>query len=371
MAVQQYKVFYGTGAGTLLTNVQTFTCRIGREKQLDQYSSSTATVVCRYPTGYASPIAALVPGTQIRVFVDMGGGLEIRQFFGYINNVTVRYGIPYSGGVGPADELTISLEGYFARAGRLSGNNYAMAAGTLNAQCTAATIASGLSINGNTQNGTSLLAATTVSGTWGDWISKALLSFNGRLVDGGGAIFLKSPYAVNATLVNFSDAANNASFQCYDNIEFDSLADNYYTQVAVSPESFGTQTVQTGAAPYRTYGVNTLNASTTQALDYANWLLTNYQTPLVAISSISCLANAQNNFDLGYLGSANPEDLIGYETAVTFRGSTISCVIEGITISVTPSQARYTYYVSPNAYNNYLILNNTTFGRLDFNRLGY
>jgi len=48
-----------------------------------------------------------------------------------------------------------------------------------------------------------------------------------------------------------------------------------------------------------------------------------------------------------------------------------SCVIEGVNVSATPAGAMFTYYVSGADLNAYLILDNATFGRLDFNKLGY
>jgi len=131
--------------------------------------------------------------------------------------------------------------------------------------------------------------------------------------------------------------------------------------------------VTSGSAPYRTYTVNTLNATTGQALDYANYLLNNYKTPQVAISSISCLANAQNTMALDDLGvGANKcGRQIGRRATVAFRGTTYPCIIEGYTFTAQPGDARYTYYVSAADLNAYLILDNATFGKLDSNRLGY
>jgi hypothetical protein len=40
-------------------------------------------------------------------------------------------------------------------------------------------------------------------------------------------------------------------------------------------------------------------------------------------------------------------------------------------MSARPGGASFTYYVSGADLNAYLILDNTTFGRLDYNKLGY
>jgi hypothetical protein len=115
-----------------------------------------------------------------------------------------------------------------------------------------------------------------------------------------------------------------------------------------------------------------LNSSTSQATDFGNYLLANYGTAQFAISSFTCMAEAQSSFQLDKIGytsklGASP----GTQVAVTFRGTTFQCIIEGVTMSATPAGASFTYYVSGADLNAYLILDSTVFGRLDFNKLGY
>lgn len=94
------------------------------------------------------------------------------------------------------------------------------------------------------------MAATTVNGTWGDWLNSSIISINGRMADFGGigTVNVRDPYVSATCTVNFSDTTNNATNQVYDQIRFDAIADNYYTQVQVDPESYAIQTVtQAGA----------------------------------------------------------------------------------------------------------------------------
>jgi hypothetical protein len=374
MAVQSFAVDVEGVSGTpaiTLSNVQSINFKTGRERQLDQYATLSGTIVVRQPS---APNAVIKPGSTVKVTWD-DGGIFRSQFSASISNVQMSYGIPYAGGVGNADFMTISLEGYFARCGRASGEGYAMAADTISAQTTAASTASGLTINYSSSGTGPPMAATTVNGTWGDWINSACLTTNGRMREAFNGVSLFSPFGAQVANINFSDTTNNASFQVYDNIEFASYADNFYSQVTVDPESFAAQTVQTGSRPYRTYSVNTLNASTSQATDYANYLLNNFTTAPLAITSFSCLANAQNSFKLWNLatsgGSLEIGTCVGAQVSVAFRGTTYQCIIEGAAFSAVPGEARYTYYVSPADQNAYLILNSATFGTLDFNRLGY
>ena len=114
MAVQTYEVAYSTDAitYTALTNVQTLNLNFGRQSQLDQIRAATASFSLRYPNGFTSPIAAMVSGTFIRFRNTTGSAYVL--FYGKIANVTARYGIPFSGGVGNADYLDVTCEGQFA-----------------------------------------------------------------------------------------------------------------------------------------------------------------------------------------------------------------------------------------------------------------
>jgi hypothetical protein len=371
MAIQNYKVAIGPDRYTVnyLTDVQNITVNIGRQAQLDQYNSSTATVTLRYPTGYASPNAFLKTGNFAQIY-NFTSGRVISE--GVISNVTVRYGIPYGGGVGNADFVDFTIEGTLARLGRMQGNNYAMSAGKLSAQASSCQAQTIVPIVASVTNDPSM-AGTTVSTTWADWLNRAALTTNSRLIDSySDQITIRSPFNLDVSEYNFSDTTNNFTNQVYDQINFGSLADNYYTQVSVAPEGFSVQTVtKSGAsAPYRTLLTNTFNASNAQALDFANYLLANYGTQRFALVSVSAVAEAQNSFHLdgaGYfLG-----DAIGRGISVTFRGTTYNSVIEGVTMSATPEGSRYTFYLSGADLNAFLLLDNSIYGRLDYNKLGY
>jgi len=369
----EYSATANTGTWVALSNVQNIAFSIGRQTMLEQYSASTAAIVVRYPTGYASPITDMVPGTYVRIWSPSTVDGNYSAYFGKIKDVNVTYGIPYSGGVGNADYLNISLEGFFADASRMSGQNYSMAADTLYNQVTNANAQSGLII-GNS-NYSPLMGAATVSGTWGDWINSVLVTVNGRMSDCQGVknITLRSPYNQSTCTVNFSDTANNATNQVYDQATFGAWSDNYFTQVTVTPSSYAAQTVTKSGAttPYRTYTVNTVSNSAGQALDQANFLLSQYQTQKFALTSVSCLAEAQTSFKLDQMGLINFGSLVGSRVSVTFRGTVYYSVIEGVSVTADPSSSRYTYYLSGADLNNYLILNDSVFGRLDYNKLGY
>jgi hypothetical protein len=373
MALFQYQVQYGATYATMSSNTATDVQEVffsyGRRAPLDQYNADTASVTLRYPNGYATPNALWLTGTYVRILGRLSPNVSYKQLWvGRIADVTVDYGIPYVGSVGNADYVTLTCEGAFAAFGRVQGENYAMAADTLGVQTTVASSQSGLFVVTNSQFGeTQLFPATTISSTWGDWVNRVVLTMNGKLIDiGTGVNPVNAFYKIPATFGGFSDTLNDADNHPYNQISFSSLADNWYTEVTVEPESFSSATVTEGSAPYRTYLVNTLNASTGQALDYANYLLATYKTQALRIFSITVSLNAQKgdfpSYGQGYIGT---------EITVLFRGTTYQCVIEGGTFSGTPAEASATFYLSAQDLNNYLILDNAIYGTLDNNRLGY
>jgi len=378
MGLQSYTVSYSTDGTTFtsLTNVQNITINAGRQAQLQAVQATTATIEIRYPTGFASPIADLVTGTiiKIRNTNTIYPYPNAPMLIGRISNVSAVYGIPYQNNIGQSDYLVINVEGSFAVLGRMQGDNYAITSTNLTDQCVEASTETGLTISKDGPN--TAIAPTTVTGTWGDWVAQVALTINGRMHDITllDQVSFLSPFAQNIATTGFSDVANNINNQVYDGITFDSLGDNYYTQITVDPQDFAAVTVtQVGAtAPFRTYQVNTLSASTGNATDFANYLLGNYGTANFAISSITCSAEAQAVFQLdGFNNGPNFSDFMGTQVNVTFRGTVFTCLIEGVTMSATPGGASFTYYVSGADLNAYLLLGNPILGQLDNNRLGY
>ena len=375
MTVQTYQVAYSTDKTnyTVLSNVVSLDIKLGREHLVDNFVAGTGTVVMRYPTGFASPIAALVSGTYIKITNTTSGRI---QWIGVINDVEIAYDIPYVGGVGNGDYLTLHLEGALAALARSNGNSYSMASNPIDTQISNASSQSGVTIFSSFGSGVPpTLAGTTVGTSWADWINTTNASINGRVYDNNGALWWNGPGQIKASTINFSDTTNNATNQVYDKITYESLSQNYFTQVTITPNSLAAQVASSGSAPYRNLGLSTFNGSTGQALDLANYLLNTYNTALSNISSISCFANAQSSMQLDALGTdvdgANLWSSISKRVSIAFRGQTLYGVVEGVALSATPDSARYTYYVSPADLNAYLILNDAVFGRLDYNKLGY
>lgn len=352
---------------TTLSNVQEISARIGRQLLQDVYSPSSATILARYPTGFASPITALKVNTWVKIDDPSGNDL----WLGRIRDFYVEYGIPYTAGVGPSDYINIQAEGLLASYGRQQGNNYAMGAATTTSQISTSGTQVGVAAFINTQGfslGNPTVDAATVSGSWLEWLNRLLASNNTRVLDGGGSLTFYNKNYIQANTINFSDTTNNATNQVYDRIEFSSKAANYYTQVQVQTLSYGNSVASTGSAPYRTYQIETYNSSAAQALDLANYWLDSYENADITLQSISCFSASQNNWNLA-LGSW--WDCIGKTANVTFRGTTKAMTILGAAMTATPDESRFTFYLAGADLTPYLILDDPNLGKLNVNKLGY
>lgn len=363
-----------------IANVQDVNIRAGRQAQIDNFSSSTLTVTCRYPNGFASPLTALKPGVAIRVTaLTTSGGYPFDAFYGYITDVSVEYGIPYAGSVGPADYLRISAETALAQLARSSGNGYAMAAGTISTQTSTAATQSGVTVGSYPYSYFSVrnASAATVSGSWADWLNTMAFTVGGRIVDAADVYLLSFQPVYDFSTNSAFYLSDTGTGLPYDVANFDSLAQNYFTQVTVDPDGYAAQTVSTGSAPYRNFSLNTWSSSTSEATDLATWYLNNYKNPSLAVSELhlnlnDSRTNAINQFFVAASATVTPGAFpIGVQVKVLFRGSTYVCMIEGGALSASPDRASLTLYVSGADLNAYMVLDNPTFGTLDNNKLGF
>ena len=369
------------GTATDIPNVQSVNISAGRQAQIDNFTATRCTIVCRYPNGYYSPISGLLPGAEIMVETSETGtgAYGCIPFLGKITDVSVQYGIPYASNVGNADYLTLTCEGALAQLARTSGNGYSMAAGLVTTQLASANTESGVLV-GTLQAGyfgARSASAATVSGSWADWLNKLAFTFAGRIGDWEEVRLCNyQPVAVYTTAQpHFSDTGSSVAIP-YDQISFDSIAQNYFTQITVDPDGFAAQTVSTGAAPYRNFTTNTWSSSTGAATDLANFYLNLYDDPSIAVSGLHVNVNttkaAEGFYQILNSGQTNGTHLgVGLQVPVVFRGTTTACIIEGGSLSATPGSVSWTIYVSSADLNSYLVLDNPVLGKLDDNKLGF
>ena len=124
--------------------------------------------------------------------------------------------------------------------------------------------------------------------------------------------------------------------------------------------------------------MDTIDNTTSQALNHAQWLLNNYQSKDSTLASITFTDVQQgpaiypppNDFNVDVIQAIT--SAVNQRGVVYFRGATYNVILEGISVNATPDQTRVTIFFSGRDTNAYLILNNTQgFGTLDNNRLGF
>lgn len=368
---QQYTIEYSTNGTTwtALSYVQQISASIGRQQLQDTFEPSKLSFTARYPGGFSAPNTALVVDTLVRL--KRTGG-TYTMWTGRIRNVTVEWGKPYSSSVGVEDYVTVECEGALAQWGRLQGNDLSVPANDLLSQL--ATVLSGTNLQYGTTYTASTspaLGASTVSDSLANWLNTACATVGATIKDGSDTsiVGVNGRDWVGNLPVQFSDTTNNSTNQQYDEIVFDSVSADYFTQIEVNTQSYGTVVVSTGTAPYRTLRQVSYSSSASTATDLANYLLGIYGDNGFGISSISCVSERQNNWalDLGY----GWWDIIGYSTLVVFRGTTLRCTIVGSSFSATPNESRFTYYLADIGLTPFLVLDDANVGILGTNKLGW
>lgn len=377
-APQNYEIAFSTDnvTYTALSNVQSISLNIGRQALIDPFQPSQMTFTMRYPTGFASPNTNLVTGTWIRLR-NLSKSPARVMWRGRIANVSVDYGKPYTAGTGVQDYVTVSVEGAMASFGRLQANGYRVPeVGTYaDAYYALAVVAaaSGLSIGTTyTSGATPFVAAYTANSSWLDYLNLFATTLSATIKDGSGQLGVNTKDFVGSLPVNFSDTTNNATNQVYEDIEFTSQVENYFTQIIVNTNSVGTITATYGSAPYRTLEIDTISYDSSQATDLANYYLSIYNTPKLGLTKITCRSEAQNtwNLDMGN-GSYEFWDMIGYRCNLTFRGTTYYVTIIGASLQASPAGSTVTYYLIDNALTPWFVLNSSVYGVLGTNKLSW
>ena len=356
---------------TELENVLDFSVDIGRTGIIDIFNPGQATFTYRRISG-STPVPTI--GTKIYI-VDWTTGTTAQDiaedndliYVGYVRDAAITWGIDDS-----ADTITVSCEGYLAVLGRNILNDVNFPHDNLLDYVNAIQTASGATI-GLINSGTDEEIHTV---DWTDSVASLLATVSntvyGRVVELDDRCTLLAKNTTNTAKWKFTDTASG-TYQEYDDIRYESLGDNYYTQIQVN---YPVNNVAVAGTGTRVYSIDTLARNATNAGTLANYYKNTFGTPVMGLAQISALASRQGTFRLSRLVDfplvqVGTYACVGTQMEVDFRGSVLTVIVEGVSISATPDDSRYTFYVSPGDLNSYLVLNNTVLGRLDFNKLGF
>jgi hypothetical protein len=368
--------FNSAGTWVTLPNVQNLNIFRGRRLQIDDYSIDTMTVESIFPSTWTT---APKLGDRIIAYIYKPGAVigmdQFAAFWGRVRDVKIDYGI-----VSNEDRVTITCEGLQADWGRAQLNSYALAQNKTDEQVLQVATTVGLSIGQFA--GRSIGSALTYTGNAFNLINTITRTEEARMFAGSPTyratplIYWFGRNTPKPTTYYWNDGTGSTYLyqMKYDQIEFRSSADNYYTSITITPAAVAAQTATLGTTPIYGWDKDTVDYSTAQAADHALWVLNNFQTKDQTLASITFTDVQQTNVSTGLFNTDVILVIMGAINTfgrIYFRGQTYNTILEGISISATPNQTRVTVYMSGQDTNAYLILDDAIFGKLDNNKLGF
>lgn len=361
-----------------LADVQTINISNGRRRQIDDFPTDRLTVTALNPSSWTNP-PKLGQDIIAWVYTNQYPGYPSYNYWtmfqGRITDVAIEYG-----NVDDMDVATIIAEGLQAELGRAQINSYVLTQTDVGTQVF--DIANDIGITfavGATQ---SIAAAQTYTGNFKQFVDQAVRTEQGRLRSIAGAptalqmgnlsfasrntrIFLEN------TPKEFSDKTlsyANPTFE-YQSVTFKSAAEDYYTRVTVQPDAVAAQTSDNGVEPPFSYAFSTFDATTGQALGLAQYVRNMYDATNATPRELAFTIEQQDGGVQDLLNIV--QSFAGLGINIVLRGVRYPCIVEGVQINANPAQTRVTFFVSSSATNNFLVLDNAIYGKLDENKLGF
>lgn len=387
-------VYYASvfdGTYTKLDGVQSVSIKRGKTRFQDPTSGSQCVIELIPKSTYPAAIAL---GQYIDLR-DENNGLSPAYFAGQITDIDRSYAIPYNAGTGlaPEDRVVITVTGGTGVLASGYGSfGYGYPAGvdaTSQLMYGSMAVAQVYAINkpnigwvypnNPVKIGQEVLAPNIAP--WLDNINKVLNTIQYSVDDydlarqykynGGsnsvtaGAFFY--PTGQTERTITFADDGTTGTYTYkYQQIDYESSVQSAFTQILVE-SSLATQEVKSGEPPYIGFSYRTAAATTSQAINLGNYILTTNASKTPTPFLIGTSTNAQNNAN--YLGKLDVAPL-GSAVIVKFRGTTVNATVCGITANYYPDYASVSFNLTPSLGTPF-ILNSAAFGVLGTNRLGY
>ena len=361
------------------SSVMSFNYLQGRRNYLDSYSGGNLTVTLKNQTNIASYF------TFNSVWILSDSDAVGTQYF-YCQNVTFN---DYPGNTG-LSTITVSLVDILGRNGR---NVFSK---VLTEQSTTDSLAdlwrtSPYQIGDANPYyfGSSLAQANTYSGSVLNYFNLIQATERGLVYFYDDQVGIIARTDVSGATTAFSFTRNTASNTeiAYQTINRDKAGLNFMNNVTVSANGLANQTA-VNSTSLTTYGnaqqtITTLDYSTTQALNNAQWMSSSQADPEAENISITFLDLGQTQTGLtNFLRSFYSNNLsygsriakiwsLVYRVPGAASDTTISVAIEGVALNATPDKTVIDVYFSPLTYYQFFTLNSTTQGILDTSRLGW
>jgi hypothetical protein len=380
MPTWDWRVSFATSTTfTTLPDVQNISISNGRRRQIDDYGVDQLTVESLFPTDWTvtpqlgDNIIAWVYTTAYPSYPTYN---YWKMFQGRITNVDIQYGV-----VSNEDSVTITAEGLQAELGRTQINGYAVASASTGLQVF--DIADSVGLYVGNAGGSSTGSAQTYTGNLKAFVDTEVRTEQGRLrstatgpttLDMGTLDFVGREALLTGapTTPDWSDGTlvSPGEKYKYQQVKFKSAAEDFYNSVTVEPLGLASQTTTSGTTPIYSYVADSYDVSTSQALSLAQYIRFKYDTTNSTPRELGFTISQQSTSGAVLLLNL-VQSFLGLEVNIVLRGVRYFCVVEGVNITASPDDTRILFSVSSNETNDYLILDNAVYGRLDNNRLGF
>jgi hypothetical protein len=380
MSAEQWKFYYGPGAGTLFTSdVLSFSGNQGRQNYIDNYAGGSFNITIKNQSNQA---ANFTRGTSVSINFSTGNVFVQGKVIG------ITYS-DYPGNTG-LSTATITCQDPLLEAGKWSLQDFTGYYGdwtTYQARYTNQTYTGWLTPE-VLAVGQGLSRAEQVTNYNGTILNRLNLLNNaerGQLVSvGPGIYFLSRSSALNVNTVSFHRSTSSATSIAYTAFRrinsldtfMNQITVNSYTMAGASILTFGNNTDSQTAYGTSGYTVNTADIGTYQPSGLASWLAYVQGDPALLRFEIDFDdATASSTAIFGFLYGATIST--ARSTSATWcvpgagSNTTTNVMFEGFSFSGTPSKTSYTAYFSSLSVYQYFILDSSTQGILDTSRLAW
>lgn len=350
----------GTGY-TEIPNISSVAFSCGRTQPTDDFQSANATITGFNPDALPALAKEIGSVVVLDLISSVDHSTRYARYFLQIKNLSRTYGTKPS-----MDTWSISAVGWITKMTEQQlTSDYSTTAGR-GTLLEAKTILDLYSIPNAISNvGQSLVSGTTYTkGTYvSDIVQELVRTEQGRIVDcvvGSMTLYSRSDNVISSPFQTWADVPGWGGGE-YISIEF--LNDGNYLANTVVIEPEGLAAVSNGTSR-PVLGFNTLDQTTAQATDLAQYIKNTLNLNTVRPYSITYIYDAQNS---PYYYPAKP----GWEVWVILRGVQYKCIVEGFSVTGSPSYTEVTLQLSSAEAYSFLRLDNETLGTLDNNKLGF
>lgn len=355
---------------------------IGRQSYLDNYGASGITVTINNNSGYAT---RLPYGQAVQIYGSLSG-VNYIIMTGYVSQVSYD---DFNNGAG-ISTATIRMTDVLSYTGRVYANGWTVtqdyapnqAKALEAAYVPAGPLPSFISVTLYGAFTGSILQGQTYTGTVLNYLNASIATERGQLAAIGSTInyvprSYVNNYATAAYAVDLKPTTGTAQLM-YSSIQRRAAGTEFINTFTAQPQGLTAQT-STNTTSVTAYGPSTgsaftLDYNTTQALGNADWVANTFSNPNSERIDVEFDDVSQNATGLAYFLAKWNIAVHPFTLTYTPPGgsvTTLSTVMEGASINVTPSRTDFTVYLSPLTYYQFFTLDSSTLGILDTSRLGW